>query len=220
MTAARAPVEVLYGEAADAVRGIEGDFAMLEAGRAGARVWTCSATAAVLGVSRDAEAEVNADECRRRGVALLRRASGGGTVVVGPGTVQYAILLPHLAGDAALSLGAAKSESNDAVRDALARCGVDAKLTSDASGDLRIGDRKVGGLALRRHRDATLVHGTLLMSADLELIGAILRHPAREPEWRRGRPHAEFLASLGRFDVDAFARELKLRAATTATTGR
>jgi lipoate-protein ligase A len=206
----RTPAEVLFGAASVVVRGIEGDFAMLDRARPGVRVWTCDQAAVVLGVSRDLAVEVDTQECARRGVAAVRRASGGGTVVVGPGTVQYALVIPHVAGAEPPSLDAVRIACNRAVVRALARCGIADRIDEDASGDLRTGDRKIGGLALRRHREATLLHGTLLAEADLDLICAVLRHPAREPEWRRGRPHGAFLAKIGAFDTRSFARELEL----------
>jgi lipoate---protein ligase len=142
---------VLFGHAPEAERGIAGDFEMLGAARTAARVWTCREPAVVLGISRDPALEVDAGECRRRGVALLRRASGGGTVAIGPGTVQYAIVFEH--DDAGPpSITQAKLRSNDLVRDALVRAGVHATLDIEPSGDLRLGNRKAGGLALRRHR--------------------------------------------------------------------
>lgn len=206
--ARRPPVEALFGSAPEAVRGIEGDFALLDAARDAARAWTCRESAVVLGISRDPESEVDAPECRRRGVALLRRASGGGTVAIGPGTLQYAIVLAH-DGNEPPSITEAKRVCNDLVREALTRAGVHATLRADPSGDLCLGDRKAGGLALRRQRDATLVHGTLLATADLAFVAAVLRHPASEPAWRRGRSHDEFLAALGRIDADAFAEALR-----------
>jgi lipoate-protein ligase A len=174
------------------------------------RVWTCDQAAVVLGVSRPLGGEVDEAECDRRAVAVLRRASGGGTVVIGPGTLQYAFALPHPAGAEAVSIDRIKRFCNRAVRDALASSGVGAEIGSDVSGDLHVDLRKVGGIALRRHRHATLLHGTLLVDADLDLIAAVLRHPEREPAWRQGRPHGAFLANLGYFDTDAFERELQL----------
>jgi lipoate-protein ligase A len=205
----RTPVEILSGVAAGVVHGIEGDFAMLERARPGVRVWTCNQTAVVLGVSREVSIEVDEQECTRRSVAIVRRASGGGSVVIGPGTMQYAFVIPHVPGEEPPSLGAVRRTCNDAVVRALGRSGVAETIDADASGDLRIADRKIGGLALRRHRDATLLHGTLLVEPDLEMISAVLRHPVREPEWRRGRPHRAFLAAIGPIDRETFARALE-----------
>lgn len=208
MSMARPPVETISGEAPEVLRGIEGDFAMLASARdqVVARTWTCPGLAVVLGVSRDASVEIDEAECARRGAAVLRRASGGGTVAIGDGTLQYAFALPH-GDDAPPSLDDVKRAANAWVAAALASAGVVVELARDASGDLVAGDRKVGGVALRRVRHATLLHGTLLVEADLEAIAAVLRHPAREPAWRRGRGHLDFLANLGAFDTAAFARE-------------
>ena len=208
MPAVRAAVEVLLGPADEALRGLEDDFALLAAGAAAARTWSCRQPTVVLGASRDAEAEVDLAECRSRGVGVVRRASGGGTVLVEQGTLQYALVLPHPCDGPAPSLDEARRASNALAREALRAAGGPATLQEDASGDLRLGDRKVGGLAMRRNRHATLVHGTLLLEADLGRIAAVLRHPRREPAWRRGRSHAEFLATLGRIDAEAFARTL------------
>jgi lipoate---protein ligase len=203
----RPAVEIVRGNAPTVVAGIEGDFAMLaEPCRQAARVWRCAESAIVLGVSRDADAEIDAPEAAARGMAVLRRASGGGTVVLGPGTLQYAILVPHP--DPAPAIDAIKQACNRAVCEALAASGIDAALESDCSGDLRMGSHKIGGVALRRRREATLLHGTLLVTADLAEIAAVLRHPEREPAWRCGRPHLEFLATLGQFDHDRFESTL------------
>lgn len=215
----RTPVEVLSGVASGVVQGIEGDFAMLERARPGVRVWTCNQTAVVLGVSRDVSIEVDEQECARRSVAIVRRASGGGTVVIGPGTMQYAFVIPHPPGEEPPSLGAVRRMCNDTVVRALGRSGVTGTVDTDASGDLRVADRKIGGLALRRQRDATLLHGTLLVEPDLEMISAVLRHPVREPEWRRGRPHRSFLAAIGCLDRETFARALQQSRVEGASTG-
>lgn len=239
--ATRPAVEVLLGCGAAAAREIDGDFAMLTRAGDGAavRTWTCADAAVVLGVSRELDSEVNVEVCDRLRIAVLRRASGGGTVWIGPGTLQYAFALPHPAGvptsSAAISTGSAtgspsaaatpasttalsppsiddvKRFCSDVVSEALAASGIRAPIDRDASGDLRVGSRKVAGVALRRLRDATLLHGTLLVDADLERIAAVLRHPAREPAWRQGRSHLDFLVNLGHFDMAAFAVQLQSR---------
>lgn len=205
----RPAVEVLLGNGGDAAVGIEGDFALLlgGAGAISTRVWACESTAVVLGASRAVAIEVDCDECERLGVAVLRRASGGGTVMIGPGTVQYALVFPHSA-TAAPSLDAVKEFSSRLVGQALMEAGLDSPIESDPSGDLRLGSRKVAGVALRRRRDATLLHGTMLVGADLARIARVLHHPELEPAWRGGRSHLDFLDNLGLLDVAAFEQAL------------
>lgn len=209
----RPAVEVLRGSSVAAAREIDGDFAMLSRADTGptVRTWTCTDATVVLGVSRELESEVDVEACDRLGVAVLRRASGGGTVLIGAGTQQYAFALPHPAGAPPSSIDDVKRFCSDVVCEALAASGVDAPIQSDVSGDLHVGARKIAGVALRRLRDATLLHGTLLVDADLELIAEVLRHPLREPAWRQGRAHRAFVANVGHFDAAAFVGELRRR---------
>ena len=208
----RAPAEILLGSADDVVRGIESDFALLDAvesgGPASVQVWTISSTAVVLGVSLDAEREAHLEVCRRRGIAVVRRASGGGAVVIGPGTVQVAFALPHSMSPLLATIEGTKRFCATMLVEALRRAGCDMPLDVDRSGDLRREDRKVAGVALARRRGASLLHATLLVDADLALLGSVLRQPSREPDYRGGRRHEDFVVNVGRFDVDALPSAL------------
>jgi lipoate-protein ligase A len=62
--------------------------------------------------------------------------------------------------------------------------------------DLAIGDRKFAGHAQRRTRTTLLHHGTILYDFDLGCVGRLLREPARQPAYRRGRSHADFLVNV------------------------
>jgi lipoate---protein ligase len=62
--------------------------------------------------------------------------------------------------------------------------------------DLAMGERKFSGNSLRCKRTHLLYHGTLLYDFPLELIAACLRTAPRQPEYRAGRAHREFVANL------------------------
>jgi lipoate-protein ligase A len=50
---------------------------------------------------------------------------------------------------------------------------------------------------MRCKRNWALYHGTVLCAgADLSLISSALHQPAREPSYRQGRSHSEFLTCL------------------------
>ena len=70
------------------------------------------------------------------------------------------------------------------------------------------GAKKISGNALRVRRQSVLYHGTLLDEFPLELVGQLLRHPPREPEYRHQRIHSEVLTnlSLGREQIDKAVR--------------
>ncbi len=75
----------------------------------------------------------------------------------------------------------------------VARCGT-SDLAYGAAGQGRL--KKFSGNSLRVKRSHLLYHGTLLYDFDLALIERLLAHPPREPDYRAGRPHQQFVANL------------------------
>jgi lipoate-protein ligase A len=185
-------------------RHLELDLERLDAveqgGAANFRIWRCEQTTVVVGRSVNIADEVNLDFCRSEKIPILRRPSGGRSVVVGPGTIQYSFTLPYRLAEELASISGSKRFCNRAL---IAGLVLPCKIDEDDSGDLTTGGRKFAGLALRRRKSAMLLHGTLLESADLETIAAALQHPSCEPAYRGGRKHLEFLANIGAIDAAA-----------------
>jgi lipoate-protein ligase A len=164
------------------------------------RLWEAAAPCVVLGRSSP-EHEVHAAHCRDDGVPVLRRVSGGATVVIGPGCLMYAVVLdrrdrPDLGGVDqvhAFVLGR--------MVDALAPLGRGVRRAGTS--DLAVappGDalpRKFSGNSLRLKRRALLYHGTILYDFPLERVARWLAMPVRQPAYRAERDHREFLANLG-----------------------
>jgi len=141
-------------------------------------------------------------------VAIVRRPSGGLTVVIGPGCLMWTVVATWPGPTPAIDrIHAAVLDPLSAALRAADRAVVrrgSSDLAIDISGELR----KVSGNALRVRRQAVLYHGTLLDDFDLGLVSRVLRHPPREPEYRAGRDHGSFLAnlSLGRGPLEAAVR--------------
>jgi lipoate-protein ligase A len=197
-------------------RELKFDLERLEAAQNGGaaefRVWTTEETTVVVGRSVDIAEEVDVDACRGKNVPVVRRPSGGRSVVVGRGTLQYSFVLSYDLADELKSIRGSKLFCNRLLVAGLDRPG---RIQEDESGDLTAGDRKFAGLALKRRKSAMLLHGTLLVGADLDLIATLLRHPVSEPPYRRGRNHSEFLTNIDPVDVrdlETRVRDLLLRA--------
>jgi lipoate-protein ligase A len=62
--------------------------------------------------------------------------------------------------------------------------------------DIALDNCKVSGNAQHRDSESLLHHGTLLYAFDARLAMRYLRPPARQPEYRAGREHVEFLGNL------------------------
>lgn len=161
------------------------------------RAWMAAEPTVVLGSSSRVEDEVDMAACRDAGVRVIRRPSGGLTVVLGPGCVVWSVVTHHVGGPPPIeALHAAHLDPLCAALRATGR-----PVIRRGSSDLAIEgdgiDLKVAGNALRVRRHAVLYHGTLLDAFDLPLVGRLLRHPPREPTYRGGRSHEDFLANLG-----------------------
>ena len=158
------------------------------------RLWEPHAPMAVLGRSSRIDQEVNQAECRRRGIPIFRRSSGGAAILTGPGCLMYAVVLSYDAQPHLRAIDQAHAFVLDRVVSALQALVPD--ITQRGTSDMVIGDRKFSGNSLRCKRRHLLYHGTILFDFPLDLIGQCLGSPAREPDYRAGRDHLEFLVNL------------------------
>jgi lipoate-protein ligase A len=62
--------------------------------------------------------------------------------------------------------------------------------------DLTLRGLKFSGNSQRRRRRFLLFHGSFLLNLDLSLVEQTLHMPSKRPQYRRDRPHKEFLANL------------------------
>src|SRR5688500_17483756 len=57
------------------------------------RVWEPTEYFVVVGYANKVELEVNSENCRAKQISILRRCSGGGAIVQGPGCLNYSLVL-------------------------------------------------------------------------------------------------------------------------------
>jgi len=127
------------------------------------RIWQ-NDTCVVLGRGQRLDREANVAACTAAGVAVLRRASGGGAVYHDLGNLNITVVVPGwvvgLAGDlAALVAGV------------LRRLGVVPSVTERG---VFAGPVKVSGLASQLTRGATLAHATLLVTTPAARVRGFL----------------------------------------------
>ena len=160
------------------------------------RFWESDRHFIVLGYANRAAEEVDLEACRAQGVPVLRRCSGGGTVLLGPGCLNYSLVLPI---DAAPPLSVISGANRFILERHCQAIGAATGLSITVEGhtDLALGGRKFSGNAQRRKRTHFLFHGGFLLDFDLRLMIALLRMPPRQPEYRKGRAHGDFLTRLG-----------------------
>lgn len=146
----------------------------------------------VMGASGKPEREVHQEVLLNQGVPLFKRKGGGGTVVLGPGVIVVTI-----------HAGVEHPFRNLEYFAAINTCLIEIfnswkPLPYSLSGisDIAVEGKKLVGTSIFRRKHYLLYQGSLLANFDLAHIDQLLKHPPKEPEYRRGRPHLEFVTNL------------------------
>lgn len=179
------------------------------------RFWQSEEYFVVVGYANKVATEVNVATCRARGVPILRRCSGGGTVLQGPGCLNYGLILRIDQGGPTSSIGSANRfilEQNRTAIEALLNCrsrrkeaqafksetrrNPKSEISMRGHTDLAVNGRKFSGNSQRRRKKFLLFHGTFLLNLDLSLASELLLMPSRQPDYRENRAHADFLTNL------------------------
>jgi lipoate-protein ligase A len=144
------------------------------------RLYRWKPSAVSIGKNQNPENEVQLDNCRRLGVDVVRRMSGGGTVYHDDrGEVTYS-LVAKTTDLGVKDITAVYAKVYDGIRDALRLLGVSADFSEgDAKNcpNLTVKGRKISGSSQAHKRETVLQHGTLLLDVDLEKMFTLLRVP-------------------------------------------
>jgi len=170
------------------------------------RFWESPVYFAVLGYSNKVKAEVHLDYCQRENIPVLRRASGGGTVLQGPGCLNYALILDMKRRRPIKSVSSTYEYVLGKHKSALQQL-TDKPCDTRGISDLAIEGMKFSGNAQRRKKRYVLFHGTLLLNSNLDTIQDSLHIPEKKPAYRKNRSHKNFLMNL-KLDRDSVKKSL------------
>ena len=158
------------------------------------RLWESPTYFVVLGLSKKIDLDVNEDACKRDNIPILKRCSGGGTVLQGPGCFNYGYILPIDYDQELKSLTNTTTYILNKVKNILFSSISDIELKGIS--DLAINNIKFSGNAQRRLKNAILFHGTILYDFNLDLITKYLKEPPIQPDYRKNRSHRDFIQNL------------------------
>ena len=177
------------------------------------RLWTPQQYFVVLGYADKAQTEANLHFCRTHTIPVLRRCSGGGAVLQGPGVLNYSLILRISDSGSCHSIPATNRFILQSHRDVLAGL-LGAPVEWCGQTDLAIGGLKFAGNAQRRRRCFLLFHGSFLLHLDLHIVEQALPLPSRQPDYRVHRSHADFLINLNLSAATVSAALIKVWDAT------
>ena len=158
------------------------------------RIWEQPSFAVVLGASCRLHEDVHVDVCAENKIPIARRSSGGGTVLIGPGALNFCLIAPISLHPEFKAVNSAQVFVLQRIADRLRSLG--AVVDVRGSGDLAVGERKCSGSAQRRLRRSLLIHATILYDFPISLMTRYLHPPLKRPAWRLDRSHEEFLTNL------------------------
>ncbi len=170
------------------------------------RFWESGELFIVLGRIGNPAADLHVAKVLADRVPVLRRSSGGGTVLQGKGCLNYTLVL---------------SKERPEIRDlrrsyqfilgrviaALKALKIDAVCRPLSDIALVEGNKKVSGNAQKRSKKFILHHGTLLYHFDLKKIAEYLTMPKDIPEYRQDRSHLDFVTNL-EISANALKKEI------------
>lgn len=167
-----------------------------ETGRGGEvlRLWEWSEPAVILGAGCRLTEDVDETTCQANRLPILRRSSGGGTVLLNAGCLCFTLVLNYNRDPALGEIRSSICYILRRIRDGL--LGIHPEIEPAGTSDLAIGGRKFSGNSQQRKRHFLLHHGTLLYAMDFSLLNRYLRMPRRQPEYRQLREHGKFLMNL------------------------
>jgi len=158
------------------------------------RLWMSERVFVALGRGARSALECDLARCRADAVPVVRRTSGGGTVLQGPGCLNFSLVLRYDRDRRFRDIHGSYGAVLGALARALRAFGLD--VLFEPICDLTLDGRKFSGNAQARKRHFFLHHGTILFDFELDRIARYLPHPPREPHYRHGRPHGSFITNL------------------------
>jgi lipoate-protein ligase A len=148
-----------------------------------------STPAVVMGISGKADDLVHISECKKANIPIIKRYSGGGTVVVDENTLFFSLIVQ-------------KEKVFDSSSPREIMKWIEGKIKPAfpstfalTENDFTLEDKKIGGNAQYLQKDRWLHHTTFLFDYHPERM-ATLKIPSKKPLYRGDRPHSDFITTL------------------------
>lgn len=125
----------------------------------------------LVGRHQDLAEAVDTKRCRRSGVAIARRITGGGAVYMSPTILAWDLVAARQ--QVGANLGDAMSRVGAMIAGGLRRLGLPAR--ANATGGIEIDERKVGGASGSFDGPTLLMQGTILIDFDRDEMSQLLK---------------------------------------------
>ncbi len=160
------------------------------------RFWESAQLFIVLGRTSKVEEDIYIERAYRDHIPVFRRSSGGGTVIQGPGCLNYSFVLAKEHHPSIMDIRKSYQYILNKVIIAMASLGVQSIFQPISDLVLQEGQRKFSGNAQRRGKRFILHHGTILYHFDITKMEGYLKVPKDFPVYRKNRLHQQFVKNI------------------------
>jgi len=155
-------------------------------------IWIPDKVYVVLGASNNAALAVNLDNVMEDNITVLKRPSGGQTVMLTPNNIIIAAVFFDQKTRHPKDVF---QQINKLIISTIEKSGI-TNLSLMGISDIAISGKKILGSAIYRSKEALLYHAVLNLGEPATTFEKYLKHPSMEPDYRQGRSHSEFVTSL------------------------
>ena len=155
-------------------------------------IWIPDKVYIVLGASNNINDALNMDNVIRDNIPVLKRPSGGQTVILTPNNIIVAAVFVN---KSSLHPKDVFQQMNKLIISTIEDIGIH-NLSMMGISDIAISGKKILGSSIYRSKEALLYHAVLNLGEPSTTFEKYLKHPSKEPDYRQGRSHSEFVTSL------------------------
>jgi len=168
------------------------DSKLLDSRNSKFMIWQPEYPVIVAGQSNNPENYILLEKAKKEGIPVMKRPTGGETVVLTPRMLIISLVLKSA------KLPGSKDffeQINNILISVLNESGLSDVCYKGIS-DLAVDDKKILGSSIYRKPGMLFYHAVLNYEESPEYIASYLKHPAREPDYRKGRSHSDFVTTM------------------------
>ena len=155
-------------------------------------LWIPDKTYIVLGASNKADNSIVESLVVRDNISVLKRRTGGQTVMLTP---KNLIISAIITDETVVKPKDVFNKFNDLIIGVIEQDHF-VKFSTKGISDIALGEKKIMGSSMYRNKEKLFYHAVLNFEESPATFQKYLTHPSKEPDYRIGRSHAEFVTSL------------------------
>lgn len=155
-------------------------------------IWIPDKSYIVLGASNKPDNSIEESMVLHDNISVLKRRTGGQTVMLTPNNLVISAVITD---ENVMKPKDVFNRFNDIVIDAIEK-DHHVKFSTRGISDIALGEKKIMGSSMYRNKEKLFYHAVLNFDEPSTTFQKYLKHPSKEPDYRIGRSHAEFVTSL------------------------